>query len=118
MPSCAADSASVNASVRVLPVKLTEDEDARRSNRVVMETAVSIQLEALSDVDIFRYIYLLENHMPGHITVKSINLNRERSPDGAVLRSIANGDNPVISTAEIEVIWRTMRTQEQTEEEL
>jgi len=108
----------VNATVRILPGALVEDSIATKLNYVVMESPISLELESLSDVDIFRYIYLLENYFPGHVTIQSINLNRQRRPDGSVLRAIALGEPVAMAKANVEVIWRTMVKQGQVKEEL
>jgi hypothetical protein len=69
---------------------------------------VKVELEALDDVDVFKYIYLVEKFFPGHVTITKIELERKSQITGPVLRSIASGDNPQLVNAKIEMLWRTM----------
>ncbi len=108
----------INARASISPGVFVEDDNAGRSGRILLESPIELDLEALSDVDIFKYIYLIENHFPGHLTIEEITINREKNVDGPVLRSIANGDNPIIVTANIRIIWRTMIKKGSEEETL
>lgn len=100
--------ANVRAKARINPGRFVEDEYAARSNRYIMETQMDIAVDAISDVDIYKFIFLLENYFPGHLTVNKVSFNREQNVTGPVLRAIASGREPTLAKAEIRFIWRTM----------
>ena len=102
---------------RIMGGAYVEDEDASKSGRFILQSPITIEMEALSDVDVYKYIYLLENYFPGHLTVESFSMNRERNVNGSVLRAIANGDSPAMVTANMNLTWRTMVKKEQDNED-
>ena len=59
-------------------------------------------------MNIFHYLFLAENYFPGHLSVEKISLKREADVTGTVLRAIANGKNPSLVGAQVELMWRTM----------
>ncbi len=77
-----------------------------------MSSPVTIDIKAVDDVDVYEYLYLIDEFFPGHVTVESIELKREANINLTILRSIASGGNPELVTAKIEAIWRTMVPQE------
>ena len=85
-----------------------DNEEAKKAEHKILKSPVTIHLEAMDDVDVYRYIYLLEKFFPGHVTIESVNMERLADVSGPVLRSIASGSNPKLIKAEIEMIWRTM----------
>jgi hypothetical protein len=85
-----------------------DSEEAQKAAHKILVSPISIQVEALDDVDVFRYLFLLEKFFPGHLTITNINVERTSDISGPVLRSIASGSNPALVTASIEMLWRTM----------
>lgn len=102
---------------RILGGSFVEDKDAAKSERFILQSPITIEMEALSDADVYKYIYLLENYFPGHLTVESFAMNRERNVNGPILRAIANGDSPAMVTANMNLTWRTMVKKEQDNED-
>jgi len=99
---------NVKATAVIDSRRFVEDEDAEKAGYVLMEAPMNINIEAINDIDVYKYIYLLENYFPGHLTVEDIQLSRERSVDGPILRSIASGEKPVLVRATVRLTWRTM----------
>lgn len=83
-------------------------DEAQKAKHKILLSPVDIKIKAMDDVDVFRYLYLLEEFFPGHIAIEKIVLSREAEVTGTVLRSIAAGGNPELVLAEIKAFWRTM----------
>jgi hypothetical protein len=94
--------ASINAGV------VEDNEEAAKAKYKVLKSPMQIKLEAVDDVDIYHYIFLVEHYFPGHVSIESLNLKREADVSGTVLRAIASGDNPPLVKAELQLVWRTM----------
>ena len=94
--------ASVNAGV------FEESELAEKAEHKILKSPISVRIEAVNDLDVFRYLYLVNEFFPGHVAVKSIRFNRESDVSGTVLRAVASGQNPPLVIADLELTWRTM----------
>lgn len=103
------DSAKVVSAVaNINPGELEENTEAAKAGHRVLRSNVEITIEALDDIDVYRYLYLLEEYFPGHISFQKIEMIREKDVNAAVLRAVASGMNPPLVKAEIDLAWRTM----------
>jgi hypothetical protein len=103
----------VSAVASVLAGSIENNEEAQKADYKVLVSPVKIRIEAIDDVDIYKYIYLLSTYFPGHMTVDKIDLQRNANVSGTVLRSIAGGVNPALVQADVELMWRTMIPKDQ-----
>ena len=85
-----------------------DNEEAKKANHKILKSPMKVNIEAVNDLDVFRYIYLVDEFFPGHVTIDKINLKRQSDVSGTVLRGIASGKNPPLVTADLEMSWRTM----------
>ncbi len=98
----------VSAVANIESGAVEENEEAQKAAHKLLVSKVSLKIEALSDVDVYRYIYLLEKAFPGHISMDKIDLSRKHTLTAAVLRSIATGENVALVEANIDMTWSTM----------
>ncbi len=98
----------VSAVASILPGSVEDNEEAQKAEHKILVSPVKIKIEAVDDVDVFRYLYLVQKFFPGHITFQKVNLERKAEVTGTVLRSISSGTNPQLVSADIDVLWRTM----------
>jgi hypothetical protein len=94
--------ASISAGV------IEDNEEALKAKYKILKSPIQVQIEAVSDVDIYHYLFLIENYFPGHVSVENVKIKRESDVSGTVLRAIAAGSNPPLVKAELDMIWRTM----------
>ncbi len=99
---------SVAAVVNIQAGVIEENAEAQKAEHKVLASQVSIKVDATDDMDVFRYLYLVEKFFPGHLEIEKISVERKTEVNGAVLRSIASGDNPPLVHADVEMRWRTM----------
>ena len=101
--------AGVVAAVANIQAGISEDNpEAQKAEYKVLRSPMKIHIEAFDPVDIYRYVYLLDNFFPGHIMIEDIRIERTGEVTGPVLRGIASGSNPVLVQADLNVTWRTM----------
>ena len=103
----------VSAVASIAAGEFEESEEAAKADHQILSSPIAVRVEAVNDLDVFRYIYLIKEFFPGHVSVENINLNREADISGTVLRGIASGKNPVLVSAELSLLWRTMIPQEE-----
>lgn len=84
------------------------EERADKADHLILESPVNIKIKSMNDVDIYKYIYLLEQTFPGHIGTDSISIKRVGEVNNTVLRGIVGGAKPALMEAEIELLWRTL----------
>ncbi len=98
----------ISTVVSVKPGTVVDDPEALKANHKVLVSPITIKIEAFDDGDLYRYIDLLEKDFPGHISVDSLEIERVRDVNAAVLRAISSGANPVMIKADIILSWRSM----------
>lgn len=103
------NTSGVNKAIASIRAGVIEDnEEAEKAEYKILKSPIEIRLEAIDDVNIFHYLFLVEHYFPGHITVEEIKLERATDVTGTLLRSIASGNNPPLARADIDMVWRTM----------
>lgn len=89
------------------------NEQIAKAGHVILKSAVTVGLEAISDVDIYRFLYLLDSAFPGHAAVESLKLTKTTDVTQALLRQIGNGVAAPLVTGEMEFVWRTVLPEDQ-----
>ena len=98
----------VSAVASIQPGKIEDSEEAQKAEHKILVSPVTIKLSAVDDVDVYKYLYLIERFFPGHISFQKIMLERKANINNTVLRAIATGGKPQLVTADIQAEWRTM----------
>lgn len=98
----------ISARASIQAANIEADEEAQKAEHVILSSPISIEIEALDDIDVYRYIALLKNRFPGHLSLKDAQINRQIDVTNPILRAIANGEDVNMVKAELSWIWRTM----------
>lgn len=98
----------VSAVASVSAGKFEENPEATKAKHKILNSPIVIRIEAVNDLDIYRYVYLVNEFFPGHVGIDTIKISREADISGTVLRGIASGKNPPLVTADLKLSWRTM----------
>ncbi|MCD8520194.1 MAG: hypothetical protein LRY36_01400 [Alphaproteobacteria bacterium] len=104
---------SAVANVRAAEVKA--DETAAKAGYAMLVSPVEIKVQAMDDIDIYRYLTLLSEKFPGHISMDSIEMKRITDVSNPILRGIAIGENVAMVSADFKMSWRTMIPQEEAD---
>lgn len=98
----------ISAIASIQSATIEENPEAEKADHVILSSPVTIKIKAVDDIDVFKYLYLLDEFFPGHITVMNMVIERKANITSTILRSIASGGNPELVEAQINMIWRTM----------
>jgi len=88
--------------------EIEDNPEAKKAEHKILKSPIEIRLEAFDDINIFHYLFLVENYFPGHVSVENIRLERQADVTGTVLRAIASGKKPALVSAKLDLVWRTM----------
>lgn len=75
---------------------------------MMLDTPVSLTIEAMDDVDFFNFIYWIENGFPGHISVSSLSMERTLDVNDVTLRQIGSGVETTLVKGKVSFNWRTL----------
>lgn len=98
----------ISAVANVEPGEIIDNEEAQKSNHKILVSPIEVKVSAFDDSDIFRYLFLLDEIYPGHISIDRLEIKRVRDVTPVVLRAITTGANPELVSADIKLLWRTM----------
>jgi multidrug resistance efflux pump len=98
----------ISAVANIQAGTIEDNEEAQKAEHKILVSPVNITIEAVDDIDVYRYLYLLEQFFPGHVSIENMTMERKAEITGTVLRAIATGSNPQLVTADIHLTWRTM----------
>ena len=72
------------------------------------ESKISLSLRGFLDSDLKGFITGLMQEMPGHITVRSVEISKLASPGPQMLLRISRGEAAALVSGEVEVSWRSL----------
>lgn len=73
------------------------------------ESKISLNLRGFLDRDLNGFVTGLIREMPGHVTVKSVQITKLASPDPQLLLRIGRGEDAALVSGEIELFWRALQ---------
>lgn len=77
-------------------------------NYVVLSSPIKAEIEALDDIDIYAFIFWMENAFPGHVAATKLELTRTLDINDATLRAIGSGSFPTMVKGSVGFRWRTI----------
>lgn len=102
----------ISARYEIKAANILTGETAPETGFVVMESPITVELSAVDDLDVYRFIYYLNYGFPGHITINNLDIERKAEITPNVLKDIGTGNPPQIVSAKMELDWRTMARKE------
>lgn len=98
----------LSAVVNIGAGKMIDNVEAAKASYKVLESPVRLTIEALDDIDIYRYLYMMQRNFPGYLTYETFQMQRIANVDATVLRGVATGKNVPLVKADIQMTWQTM----------
>lgn len=98
----------VSAVASVKSGATVDDPEAKKANHKMLNSPIEIEIEAMEDEEIFRYLKILKRRFPGNLFLNDVVIERSRDVTPAVLRSIAADGNIALIKADVNLTWRTM----------
>ncbi len=81
---------------------------AAEVNHIVISSPVKVSIEAMDDVDVYRFIQMVKEKIPGDIAFKHIEVKRVIDITAPVARKIGSGEPVALVKAVVDFDWRTM----------
>ncbi|MCD8493856.1 MAG: hypothetical protein LRY39_00185 [Alphaproteobacteria bacterium] len=106
------ESGVVSAVANVRAANVQDNDIAAHANYALLVSPVDIEVQAMDDTYINRYLSLLFSRFPGALSIDSMTIKRTQDINNPVLRAIVNGQNVAMVSAKINLSWRTMISQE------
>lgn len=102
----------ISARYEIKAANILTGETSPDTGFVVMESPITVELSAVDDLDVYRFIYYLNYGFPGHITINNLDIERKAQVTPNVLKEIGTGNPPQVVSAKMELDWRTMARKE------
>lgn len=102
----------ISARYEIKAANILTGETSPDTGFVVMESPITVELAAVDDLDVYRFIYYLNYGFPGHITINNLDIERKAEITPNVLKEIGTGNPPQVVSAKMELDWRTMARKE------
>lgn len=102
------ESRLLSARYTISPAVTEDNQKAADAGYKVLNTKITFILEALEDVDIYKFLHLLNHGFPGHVSIENVTLSREKEITQPLLRKIGSGDFETLIQASVTATWRTM----------
>ena len=83
-------------------------EKLKLAGQAVLSTPVEITVEAVDDIDLYNFVSLIKNGLPGYVAINSMEISRVHDLDEGALRDIANGAPPALINGKISYTWKTV----------
>ena len=81
---------------------------ANGTGHALVSSPIMLNLDAMDDVDIFNFIYWLENAFPGQVSINNISIDRPLDINDVTLRKIGSGVETVLVRGKVGFNWYTM----------
>lgn len=105
----------LNAKYEIRPAVIEEQDVPETFEYTVIKSDVKIQMTAVDDTDIYRFIYYLNYGFPGHVVIKDLSMVRNIDIDENILKEIGGGTPPTIVEATLDLEWRTMARKDEVD---
>ena len=87
---------------------MVESKRAKDANYKMVATDIQFDLEAIEDVDIYKFLYVLTYGFPGQVVVNDFTVSRDVEVTQPLLRRIGSGQSEPIVQSSVRISWYTM----------
>ncbi len=98
----------VSAKYEIKAASISENDLSQNTGYVTMKSPITVELSAIDDLDIYRFVYYLNYGFPGHIRIKELLIARDGEINPETLKQIGAGAPPKIISAKMDLEWTTM----------
>lgn len=89
-------------------VEVVDNPLAAVSDHVILHSPVNVTIDALDDMDIYSFMYWIENSFPGNASISNVSIERKADVEENALKQIGNGVPVVLVTGAVNFSWNTM----------
>lgn len=106
----------INARYEIKPVEEEENRKINEAGHRLLKSQIHITLNAFDDIDVYRFLYLLNYGFPGQVSVTAVDVRRIRDVTAPVLQAVGSGSYAPIVEGKISLDWYTIAPKEKNEE--
>lgn len=92
----------------ISPARVKENAYAANADHVVLTTAVTVDVDALDDVDFYSFMYWLDNAFTGQSSITGFDIERVLDVNDTTLRQIGSGNPVPLLKGSVDFEWRTL----------
>jgi len=93
--------------------RLEDNEEASKAKHKILVSPMEVKVKAVDDIGVYNYLHLIEHYFPGYVSIEEVFIRRNANVTGAVLQSIASGNNPELVDADIKMSWKTLISEDE-----
>ncbi|MCB1556587.1 MAG: hypothetical protein KDJ15_04650 [Alphaproteobacteria bacterium] len=101
-----------SAEVQISAPEILDNPFTRESNYGLVDTRVTVKVDAVKDTEIYNFLYWMENGFPGHASIVEMALDRKNDISDVTLRQIGTGTPVTMMTGQVVFSWKTLAPQE------
>jgi len=98
----------LRATYSIDSAQVINNEDIKNVKHVLLRSPITVEIDALDDLDFYNFIYWMENAFSGHISATNIKIRRLLDINEASLRAIGSGAPTALISGRVDFIWQTM----------
>lgn len=98
---------------KIEPATYASDDLIAKAKHVIVTSPLSVQLDAIEDKDIYRFLYLMDTVFPGHVSLEEVSLEKKMDATQPILRQIGTGVPVVLVSGDAKFVWRTVVPEDQ-----
>ncbi len=95
--------------------EVSENSEVSDAGYVTLDSRVTVDIQAIDDFDIYKFVYWIENAFPGCTSIDSLTINRQMDVNQATLRHIGAGKRLALVKGTVVFSWKTLASKEQVQ---
>lgn len=92
----------------IKPLQEEENQKIQEAGYKLLKSEIDFNIDAFDDVEIYKFIYLLNHGFPGEVNIRAINIARVRDVSVPLLQSIGSGAKTPLASGQVVVDWYTI----------
>lgn len=103
----------IAARYEIKPVEKEENRKIEEAGHQLLKSEIVFTIDAFDDVDVYKFIYLLNHGFPGQISIDSIDIKRVRDVTVPLLQSIGTGARTPLVEGRVVAHWYSISENEE-----
>ncbi len=100
----------------IKPLREEESPKMQEAGYKLLKSEIDFTIDAFDDVEIYKFIYLLNHGFPGEVNIRAIDIARIRDVSVPLLKSIGSGARTPLASGHIIADWYTISENTEVED--
>ncbi len=98
----------IRANYNINPANISHSKTTDEIDHVILASPLTVNVEAVDDIDFYSFVYWMETAFPGHMSLNSLQLTRTNELNETTLRAIGSGSPIALMKGDVNMLWRTI----------